>query len=253
MENTITSQEEYIEQFTARNAFLLLLLLFIFSGAGAQAINGDGNSQRKTYHLSGYSSVEIYTPVNAYFTNDTGAIAIEADNNIVPHIQVKTEKGKLIIKNDPGIWFNPKTVIKIFIPVEKISSIKNIGSADINTINVKLTGPSVQIVNVGSGKIKVVLDCNDLKVNGKGAADFDLSGKTQHAVIDLSGSGDIHAQDLSTNVVDLHLNGSCDAWINCLTKLNVHIPLISSSTVYYKGAPQIKKTGMGGSIEKLEL
>ncbi|WDF77688.1 DUF2807 domain-containing protein [Mucilaginibacter sp. KACC 22773] len=253
MENTLTSQQAYIERFIARKALVWLLLLLVFSNARAQAIKGNGQKQQKIYFVSNYSSIEIYTPVNVYLTNDTGAVAIEADSNIVRHIQVKAVKGTLVIKNDPGTWFNPKTFFKILIPAKKIRNIKNIGSADINTINATLTGPSVQIVNIGSGKIKVAIDCNDLKVKGRDAADFELSGKTQHAMFDLSGSGDVRAQELSTNTAELSLNGSCDAWVNCLVRLNVHIPLSSSSTVYYKGNPQIKKNGLGGSIEKLVL
>ena len=251
MENTLTSQEGYIERFIARNVLASLLFLLVFSCASAQAINGDGKSLRKAYHVNSYLSVEIYSQLNVYLTADTGAIVIEADSNIIPHIQLKAEKGTLVIKNDPGIWFNPKTAIKVSIPAEKVRTIKNVGSADINTLNVKLTGPSVRILNIGSGIVKAALDCIDLKVTGKGSADFDLSGKTQHAAIDLSGSGDIHAQELSANEANLRLNGSCNAWVNCRDRLNVHIPLISSSTVYYKGSPLVKKTGLGGSTEKI--
>jgi len=241
-----------MERCSDQNRYSFLLLLIAgFSPVAAQAINGDGKSAHKTYRLSSYSSIEVYSSVRAYITNDTGMVVVEADNNILPLIKVKVKENTLVIKNDPIIWFNPKTAIKIYIPLGKINNIKNMGAADINTLNVQLSDPFIQIANIGSGKIKVGLICNELKVSGKGSADFDLSGKTKHAIIDLSGSGDMRAAGLLTEVVDLRLNGSCDAWVNCQTNLNFHIPLISSSTVYYQGNPQIKKNGMGGSIEKM--
>jgi len=46
MENTLTSQEGYIERFIARNVLASLLFLLVFSCASAQAINGDGKSLR---------------------------------------------------------------------------------------------------------------------------------------------------------------------------------------------------------------
>lgn len=72
---------------------------------------------------------------------------------------------------------------------------------------------------------------------------MNFSGSTQELTLEINGSGDINAQNLTANECDIDINGSGKAFLTVTDKLDISI--VGSGDVIYAGEPIIKSSVTG--------
>jgi len=134
--------------------------------------------------------------------------------------------------------------ITIFITVPKIEAISVSGSGDIRN-----DGPMVEeelsIAISGSGNIHFEqLKTEKVNLAISGSGDVLLEGKNKGEIqIAVSGSGDINCEEFETNMANIVISGSGDCIVNVQEELNVKIS--GSGDVLYHGSPKVNARASG--------
>lgn len=104
----------------------------------------------------------------------------------------------------------------------------------------------------GSGNITAEeLICGTLRTKVSGSGDFFVTGKASSVDSRISGSGKVMATELIADTVSCSVSGSGDFFVTAQKYLNVSIS--GSGSVKYKGNPQIDQSISGsGKISRLD-
>ena len=199
---------------------LLLIAILGINTSNAQwwgsnkRVNGNGEVITKVFQTSDYDKISGRNSLDIILVEGKeGTITVEAESNIMQHLEVEVKGDRLEIGIEDGYNINTRKGIQITVTVEKISSLNMAGSGDI-TSTIKL--------------------------------------KSRNMNISVAGSGDISAFNLKANNVDASIAGSGDVSVYC-TGGELQASIVGSGDLRYKGAPsKIKKNIMGsGDITKM--
>lgn len=235
-----------------KNAIVLLVILLGFNSANAQwwgknkRIKGNGEVIKKTINTSDYDKISGSNSIDiTLIKGKEGTITVEAESNIMEHLEIEVKGDKLEIGIEDGYNINTRKGIKITVPVEKISSLSMAGSGDIRS-NMTLKSRDMDISVAGSGDIDVAVESEKLDVSIAGSGDVKISGRTEYLDASVAGSGGIDGFNLKANNVDASIAGSGDVSIYCNGgKLKASI--VGSGDLRYKGTTSdVKKSIMGG-------
>ena len=82
-----------------------------------------------------------------------------------------------------------------------------------------------------------------------GSGDLEVGGVAESSELSLSGSGDVHAQNLKSKKVDASITGSGN--IDCQAETTMDASVTGSGDIHYTGDPSVKSRITGsGSVEK---
>jgi hypothetical protein len=241
-----------------KQILLLLIAILAINTANAQwwssnkRIDGNGQIVTKVFNTSDYDKISGRNSLNIVLVEGKeGTITVEAESNIMEHLEVEVKGDRLEIGIEDGYNINTRKGIQVRVPVKNISSLSMAGSGDI-TSTVKLKSRNMHISVAGSGDIAVEVTSEKLRVSIAGSGDIKLSGRTEHLDASVAGSGDISAFNLKANNVDASIAGSGDVSIYC-TGGELQASIIGSGDLRYKGTTsKIKKSIMGsGDITKM--
>lgn len=118
-------------------------------------------------------------------------------------------------------------------------------------INYKLSVKDLNALKVsGSGDVEAEdISTDELAVTISGTADVEMSGSADSQDVEISGSGDYKAEDLESKVVKIDVGGSGSALINVSEELDVEVS--GSGSVEYVGNPTVKQDVSGaGEVRK---
>jgi hypothetical protein len=239
---------------------ILLLLIAILGMHTANAqwwssnkrIDGNGQIETKVFNTSDYDKIAGRNSINIVLVEGKeGTITVEAESNIMQHLEVEVKGDRLEIGIEDGYNINTRKGIQVTVTVESISNLSMAGSGDI-TSTMKLKSRNMNISVAGSGDIAVEVASEKLRVSIAGSGDVKLSGRTEYLDASVAGSGDISAYNLKANNVDASIAGSGDISVYC-NGGELQASIIGSGDLRYKGtASQIKKSIMGsGDITKM--
>ncbi len=234
------------------NASLLFLLCSLSAvPVWAQSkIMGSGRVIRKEISIAGFHKLRNLSSANLYLTDagKTPLVIIEADDNIVPLIEITSQDGVLTVKNKGNGWFNSKNNINVYVPVKMLSELENNGSGNI-TAEKTIETPALVFGNNGSGNVVLPLKTKELQLEQNGSGNVSLSGQTQSFTLTLRGSGNLNAAGFATETAQVKLNGSGNASIQCANALTVQ--LTGSGNVTYQGNPNLVKNVSGsGEVQR---
>ncbi len=223
------------------------LLLAASASLRAQAIKGSGHIIRKEIAVSSFEKLHNHSSADVYLVAEGSGIVIEADDNIIPYIEVANEKGKLTIRNLKNSWFNSKNGIKVTVPIKTLNEIANNGSGNLlaeTTIN----SSDLVIENSGSGNARLPIQAQNLHMTQTGSGNVSLSGKAESITITLRGSGNLNATACSSKTAHVKVSGSGNADIQCTDSLTATVT--GSGNITYKGSPNVVKSVSGsGNVQ----
>lgn len=154
------------------------------------------------------------------------ALVVEADDNIVPHIQTRVEGDTLYIRTKRSVCTSLPMAVNV--SMVRLDNLKVDGSNDIDVKGLK----------------------NNLTLDMDGSSTVFLSGEVQRLQIHMKGAGDVKAEGLRADDVFIEMTGSGDVVVYAVKLLNVTVD--GAGTVRYKGNPRIiKKISGVGDIEPL--
>jgi len=199
----------------------------------------DGNGVLKTEKrfVSEFYGVENHTNFEVeVIADDTYAVEVIADQNLLSYISTSVRDGNLIIDTDNDRCLNStyNMVVEVRMPsldlVELTGSgnidvydfdcqyieIKNSGSGDVDITNMVSTS-TVDVVLIGSGDVVIVW------------------GKARKGNYLISGSGNIEANDFKVDECYATNSGSGD--IYCYVYDLLHATISGSGDIFYSGSP----------------
>jgi hypothetical protein len=216
----VPSKKKLKNYYIMKHMLLLLIAILGINTSNAQwwgsnkRVNGNGEVITKVFQTSDYDKISGRNSLDIILVEGKeGTITVEAESNIMQHLEVEVKGDRLEIGIEDGYNINTRKGIQITVTVEKISSLNMAGSGDI-TSTIKL--------------------------------------KSRNMNISVAGSGDISAFNLKANNVDASIAGSGDVSVYC-TGGELQASIVGSGDLRYKGAPsKIKKNIMGsGDITKM--
>ncbi len=208
--------------------FLFILIGCTLVGCKYKKIKGSGVMDEVSYELDEFSLVQIS---GAYKVNiavgKSPSIDIRAEENIINAIDAYIRKSILIIETKD--YISPTEDITITITTNKLFGIESSGANDITVENIS---------------------SEDFEVNFSGAGEMFLRGKTRNLELDISGAGNLNAENLYAQYVDVDVSGVAKATIYAEKKLEMDVSGLSK--IEYLGNPKIIKKSVSGlsSIKK---
>lgn len=226
---------------------VLSALCFTAIGNAQSRIKGNGKIITEKRTTAGYEEINISGFFDVVLVSGTeGAISIEGEENILPHIKVEVEGNVLKISTEKNINIDTKKGIVLTIPFEQISTLALSGSGDIKTKNT-IASPNFKVKLSGSGDITLDVKTTNFEVALSGSGDVVLTGNTDNFVSQTSGSGDVDALNLKAKKANVAISGSGDIKVNCTESLYARVS--GSGDIEYKGDPQTKDTKVSSSGE----
>jgi hypothetical protein len=226
-----------------------------------QTIRGSGNVVEEARPVSGVSSVELATLGHLFIeVGDTESMLIEAEDNLLEHLEAEVRGGRLRIETKDNVNLRPTEPVNYYLTVTgldtiAISSSGNIQAPDLEADRFSITISSSGNLEMGdittdrlsvgissSGNVTMgVLNAEALEVDIKSSGNLDIAGgqiETQN--ITISSSGNYMAQDLDSAEAEVRLssNGSATIWVRDHLRAN----LSSSGNLRYRGNPSVDAT-----------
>ena len=228
-------------------------------GSGAKPVPrvvGSGNIVQEARSATGATGVDLRGVAN--LTIEQGApeeLILQTDDNLMARILTEVQGGILVIRKDPTVSLQPsqrqRTGIEAHLTLSSIDSITLSGVGGITVPD--LTTNQLELTLSGVGDIEIInLDALASDVLISGIGDISIAGQVNDQIITLTPSsiGDYNAENLSSETVDVEIEGSESATVRVSTTLNADIT--GSGSVFYHGSPFINRTGAGtGSVVQL--
>ncbi len=241
---------------------ILLLSILFFVGC-SHGVVGSGNIIEEDRSISNFDSIDISTIGTLIITQDQKeSLTITADDNIIPLIRSKVERGELKISSQDTL-LTDNIVYKL--SIKDISSLDISGSANVKSESIISDNLSIEISGSGEVSVEQLMVNSDfnVKIVGSGSVYFDnvsttnikseitgsgeinVSGFTDSQTLEIAGSGNYNALDLKSNDAEIQIIGSGDAFIDVIEILDTEIS--GSGSIFYKGRPFLtsKITGSG--------
>ena len=230
----------------------LTLVLLCFTFANAQKKN-NRRIKESGVQTTENRTTETYDAINAggsfkvvLVSGKEGDIIIKGEENLLPHIKIEVVNQELKITTEKNKYIstsNGKNII-ITVPFENINQVSLTGSGDISTKNTIETNSFVAKL-IGSGDLKLNVECKNLEVNLNGSGDIVLVGKTENINSTLNGSGDIKATNMKSKNATVTVSSSGDNSVYCTESIYARVS--GSGDIKYSGDPKKKDTKVNGS------
>lgn len=218
--------------FTNRKTYLLLALIFLFSGCHFQIhdeIKGSGVRLKQKRDVASFTSIATEGAFDIdVVCQKQQSVEVEADDNLLPLITSEVSNNVLHIRSNRSFSVNDPIKITISVPNLEGISAKGAGKFDI----------------AGIKSEKFEIDAN-------GATTIRVAGEAKLLDIDTSGAGKIDAHKLRAARGVVEAKGVARVDLNVTEQLEVTVS--GPSHVTYQGDPVLNKTIHGpGSVEKKE-
>jgi len=212
-------------------ALILIPILLIFAGCKHgmhSGLKGSGKREVQKRQISPFTSISTEGAFTIeVVSQQTQALEVEGDDNILPLIITEVANGELRLRSTQNFSVSEPVSFKISVPnLEKL------------TVS-------------GAGKIQVSdLKNEKFEIVSEGAPQINVSGSTKTINIDTSGAAkiDTHSLRAAKGVVESKGVSSIEVDVND----HLDITISGPSTVTYHGDPSINKTisGPGRLIQK---
>jgi len=210
-------------------------------------VKGNGHVTTQSKPIGDINGVELHNSFDVILIEGSPAnVRIEAEENIIPYIELQVENGVLNIRTQDNVSLRTKKSVKIYVTAPSFSRIKNTGSGDITSESRISNDSELRISGTGSGDIKLDVDAPEIDVNNTGSGTIKLAGESKKFSGDVTGSGDIRAMDLMAEEANAKVTGSGN--IDLYSSVKVNASITGSGDIRYKGGAQVvssSKTGSG--------
>jgi hypothetical protein len=232
---------------------ILMLILMVFASAcnGIFPITGSKNIISENRDVSGFSGIDVSLSAEIILIQgDTESLSIEADDNIMTHIQTAVQNGVLDISMTPNMTITPSQPIKITVSFIALTSINTSGSTTITA-----NGLSLETLTLDtSGSTNIVatdVRLDTLTIDSSGTSQVQLSGTVSSQTIEITGNGVINNFELVSDTTSIDVSGNGQVFVNVADTLDVDIS--GNSEISYMGSPLVTRNITGnGTITQVE-
>jgi hypothetical protein len=240
----------------SRRAWLGAALMATLLGAtaavslAADTVKGNGALRRQDRPLAAFTGVELGVPAEVELRlGSPQGVSIETDENLLPLIETKIERGTLQIKPvRRGLKLEAKQM-RIVVTAPEIHALAIGGSGSMRAE--RLQGRKVSLDIAGSGAIDIAhlqADTAELDIGGSGRVR--LAGTVGRFELGIAGAGEVDAGRLRSDEVEVSVAGAGDAVVWAVAALRVQIA--GTGDIKYWGDPKTRSSVAGsGQLQRL--
>lgn len=228
--------------------YLLSLLCLISckeSTNSNKTIIGDRVIEKQEITVSIYNEIKVEGAIDVVYEakpDEAAFLEVEADENIIPLVDIKVKGKTLHIKARESI--NPAR----FTVYTNSPNLKYIESKGASKVLLKGTieGKDMKIELKGTGNLRaenLIYEKGEFKLEGSG--DMEIGGEIAKAKYEISGNGNIDAPDMVVSDLECKIRGTGNMKVNPTEKMSIEIA--GKGDITYKGNPQITKQKIKGS------
>jgi hypothetical protein len=236
-------------------AWLLALPLWLASCQEfmGKRVHGNGNIRTEDHPVSNFKNVEVNGAAKVMVSqNDHSSVKVEADENLLPYIEVIQQGDRVIIREKHGYHLIPSGDLVVYVATPVFNNIDVSGACDIIG-QTRITNPEALEMQVsGAGDIKMEVDAPTLEAGVSGSGSIYLKGQTKDVTLNLSGAGHAHCYDLLAENTKVDISGAGSAEVYASVKLDAEVS--GAGSVTYKGnATDVNQhVGGAGSVHKAD-
>lgn len=215
-----------------------------------ESVKGSGNvTSEKRNVIEDFTNIEVSQGIDLVITqSDTKTIEVEADDNIIEHIETSISNGVLTIKMDKNIRTKSSRKVKVSIPF--IEALSSSSGATITNKGI-LKSASLDLDASSGSEIELELEAEDLISESSSGSEINLKGKALKLEIASSSGSETDASELLTNEVKATSSSGSSIEIHPIISLEAKAS--SGSNIKYSNLPKniVKNSSSGGSITQI--
>lgn len=232
--------------------FMLLVGIFMFGKrafhCSFMGIQGEGPVKTETRSVSGFQGVELNLAGDVEVrVSDTYSVEVQAQENLLPLLKTEVEGGRLMLYFSENVSHSED--VKIVVSGPSFDNFTLGGSGKI-TVTTPIRADKMDLTISGSGDLIMqqatlgALDCN---ISGSGG--IEVGGTANATKIEVGGSGEVDAKQLSSNELRAEIGGSGSVSAHVVQVLKVNIT--GSGDIVYSGDPNVESNISGsGDVRK---
>jgi hypothetical protein len=210
-----------------------------------------GEQGQRSFDLAGFNFIALGGSHDVVVTvGGAHSVRAEGDAEALERLEIKVEKGKLVIGSKRGDWSfgrreHGKVTVHVTLPALAGAAIGGSGDMRID----KVEGGDFTGAIGGSGDMSIAsLKVNELKFAIAGSGGISATGSAAKADMSIAGSGDIDAGALESRTASISIVGSGDVRARAVETADVSV--MGSGNVSMAGPAKCKISKMGsGNVE----
>jgi hypothetical protein len=212
-------------------------------------VRGNGDVRLESRDVAPFTAIEnAGSGLVRLMVGPVRQVTVEADANILPHVQTEVRGGVLVLRTEPGVSINPtRLVFRVTAP--RLEAVTVAGSGDVRFEKTTLVGQRLAIAIDGSGDVEAAVEVEEVAVEIRGSGDVTLAGTATSARFEIYGSGAIDAERLPVADARAVIRGSGSVTLEAARSLDVDIA--GSGDVRFRGNARVtvRDTGSGDLVE----
>jgi hypothetical protein len=214
-------------------------------------VKGSGKVVSIKMNVSPFQRIEIDGIFNLYLEQgEKESVIVETDDNLQEYIIAKVDGNTLKIRNKKGISIIKQTKLNIYVTIRNVYDLHVDGVCNIVAKNqLKLERLNVTVRSVGNVKLNII--SNKLIINSSGVSDCELTGKARDLEVKLSGVGNIFAQKMIANKVDVKSSGVGNTKVHAIDEISIYTSGVGNVTFYGKANVKSMNASGVGKIKKV--
>lgn len=234
-----------------RRTIVAIFLLAAASGAviaagpwSGETVKGNGSLRTQERAVSGFTGVALSIPAEVELRMGASeGVLIEADENLLPHIETVMKGGTLELRAAGRVKLEPRT-LRVVVNARAIEHLSVAGGGSIAGTTLKT--PRLGLEIGGAGKIALQeLQSESVDASIGGSGNMKLGGSARKLAISIAGSGGVDTQQLKSDDVNVSIAGSGDAKVWPVNSLKSSIA--GSGDVRYFGDPKANQVQVAGT------
>lgn len=217
----------------------VILFLGIFSvlTSCAPCVEGVGDITDERRIQTAFSKLVISgdfdVTVETSSANSTPYVVVQAQENVIPRILTELKGDQMTFSIDGCVQLSQP--VKIVVVNAGLQDIENTGSGKL-LCYMPYPARKMKFSNTGSGDLAFKVYSEELSIVNSGSGNVIIQGVTRDLSIDNRGSGEVKTDMVKTENAVVDSRGSGDVWLHAASSLE--IKLSGTGNVLYRGEPQ---------------
>ncbi len=229
----------------------LLSCLSIMAWADGNATSpqlvGSGDAATESRDVEEFADISVSGAIKLDVTVGPAlAIAVTADDNILPHVKTEVTADRLKIYVDES--YSSKLGVKVQMAAPALRGLRASGAA--KTKVMKATGERFRLGLSGASECRWQGEVDALALKFDGGSQAAFSGTAGRLEMNCSGASKVDSRDLAVKTLKAQLSGASTARVKVSDELNVVAS--GASTLRFSGEPRISKSVSGASTVRGE-
>lgn len=203
---------------------------------------GSGSAATEERHVAEFTEISVSSAVKLDVNiGPAVAIAVTADDNLLPHVITEVTSDRLKIYVDQG--YKSKLGVHVQMAAPELRGLR--GSGAVKTTITNASGERFRLGLSGASKCKWKGEVDALAMKIDGGSEAALNGTAARLEMNGSGAAKVDAKELSVKSAKIALSGASSAQVNVSDELNVVAS--DASTLTYAGEPKVQQKVSGAS------